>query len=158
MGRGRSRSGHSLAGSVPGPHAAGPVGTGWRNSAICCVEGAGLGTGLAGGPAACPPWPCSHSPGLTVPGPGWEGVPGVPWAWPGLLHPPREALSKDFQWTLHSSATQPGSFSALTPPWLSALGGRGGHCQTCLVPHHYLCGLGQFTYPLGAPDPSGRRG
>lgn len=58
----------------------------------------------------------------------------------------------------HSTATQPGSFSALTPPWLSALGGRGGHCQTCLVPRHYLCGLGQLTYPLGAPDPSGRRG
>lgn len=59
-------------GQCLGSTGAGPLGTGWRNSAICCVEGADLGTGLAGGLAACPPWPCSRSSGLTGLRLGWK--------------------------------------------------------------------------------------
>lgn len=58
--------------------------TGRRNSATCCVEGAGRGMWLAGGPPGC--W--SSCPGLAVLEPRGLG----PLGWTGILHPPREAL------------------------------------------------------------------
>lgn len=78
--------------------------------------------GASGSPAACLPalaWqplPRPHHPGARMGGGPWRA----------LLHPPRETLRKEVQRAPHSRATQLGSFSVLTRPWLSALGGRRG--------------------------------
>lgn len=101
-------------------------GTGWTNSTTWCVERAGLGMGLAGGPAPCAPRPCRCSPILTVLQPGWAGAPGVPWAWPAILHALREALGKDFQWPLHFYVTQLGGVVVSSAPALAlSIGQRG---------------------------------
>lgn len=138
------------------------ISLGWRNSATCCMKGAG-GPGLvwAGGPKSSPPTQGLQQP----PGPhlSWSlhelGSLGCPeWAWSTLLHPSKEALSKGFQWPLPFSATLPGG--VLEESLLLCSGSQywaegwelSDQCPTC-----WLCGLGQLTYPLCAPDPSGRR-
>lgn len=60
-----------------------------------------------------------------------------PWGALGLarhLHTPREALGKDFQWTLHFCVTQLGaSVESSLPALALIIGWRGGHCQISLA-------------------------
>lgn len=137
------------------------ISLGWRNSATCCMKGAGRpGLVWAGGPKSSPP--TQGLPQLLGP-----HCPGTCTRWG-----PWGALSGSGQ--LFCTLLKKHSAKVSSGPCLSVLPCRGVLGESLLLcsgsqywaegwelsdqrPTCWLCGLGQLTYPLCAPDPSGRR-